>query len=202
MAPALEIASLDLGNLPQSSPNLMPFHIDMNGPAPISTYFLVETAKENIGGPEKPAEPSESPDIPVDASVQPPEPSPESTRFTSSFRGRQVHGLTVELPKGYLGVVMDSGKPASNKSKKPVVVQKRGSTRSATKAMKIDEDEDEEMDMDGELEPPAKMLKATSQFSSMVIWSPDIPVNDGQDEYMRAMDEWTRLADVIHCTEV
>ncbi|EEB92306.1 hypothetical protein MPER_09209 [Moniliophthora perniciosa FA553] len=38
--------------LPSCNPNLMPFSIDYNGTAPVSTFLRVEDAKRNIGAPE------------------------------------------------------------------------------------------------------------------------------------------------------
>ncbi|KAF9512672.1 hypothetical protein BS47DRAFT_1285886, partial [Hydnum rufescens UP504] len=39
-----------------------------------------------------------------------------------------------------------------------------------------------------------RRLTPMSTFGSIVVWHPDRLVDVGQDEYIRAMDEWTRLA--------
>ena len=42
-----------------------------------------------------------------------------------------------------------------------------------------------------------KCLTPVRAFGSIVVWQPDMPVDEGRDEYIRAMDEWTRLANVV-----
>jgi hypothetical protein len=37
-------------------------------------------------------------------------------------------------------------------------------------------------------------LIPVSRFSSLTVWSPDIPVDEGKDEYIRSLTEWTKLA--------
>ncbi|KAI0923650.1 hypothetical protein AcV5_009131 [Taiwanofungus camphoratus] len=44
----------------------------------------------------------------------------------------------------------------------------------------------------------ARVLRPVSAFSSFVLWNPDIPVDEGRDEYLRTLTEWTRLAAEIH----
>ncbi|KAJ7777367.1 ribonuclease H2, subunit C [Mycena metata] len=226
-APTLGIAPISsLASLPNASPNLMPFHIDHDGPAPISTYFLVEAAKEHVAQPPPPAVEMEVDS--EDASIKPAEmedalpetaePHPDNslarrvteatTRFIATFRGRIVQGLKVDLPSGYAGVIM-TGESASaskvgafkTKIKRAVKAKTTGrATRSVTRA----DDEDDEMDGD-DLETPdlknARTLMPTAQFSSFVLWHPDIPVDPGRDEYLRSLIEWVHLANEIHRVE-
>lgn len=49
---SLKIAPFPERQLPDSVPNLMPFHIAYTGPAPMSTYFRVKTAPEPTYGQE------------------------------------------------------------------------------------------------------------------------------------------------------
>ncbi|KAJ7173647.1 ribonuclease H2, subunit C [Mycena filopes] len=221
-APALFIAPVSgLAALPNASPNLMPFHIDHNGPAPISTYFLVEAAKEHVAKPPPVAEmdvDSEGPtltseDALPDAAEPPPDDSltrritDATTRFIATFRGRIVQGLKVDLPTGYAGVIM-TGESASTskvgalkpKSKRVVKAKKTGrATRSVTRA----DDEDDEMDgaEENQDHKNAQTLMPTAQFSSFVLWHPDIPVDPGRDEYLRSLTEWIHLANEIHRVE-
>ncbi|PPQ65264.1 hypothetical protein CVT24_011419 [Panaeolus cyanescens] len=159
-------------------PNLMPFHIDYNGPAPVSQFMRVEklrrepasqsagaatstdnTASQNTSGdgdatmtdveavsgtgaPERPSltaassvatlcdstststpasELSEATLVPtpsVESSVQPDTAASQTQlddipildemdrRVQSAFRGRDIHGLEIDLPKGYSGLVL------------------------------------------------------------------------------------------------
>ena len=46
-------------------------------------------------------------------------------------------------------------------------------------------------------EDVARTLQPTSTFSSFVLWTQDIPVDEGKDEYLRAIREWSRLASEV-----
>ncbi|CEL56431.1 putative protein C12B10,15c OS=Schizosaccharomyces pombe (strain 972 / ATCC 24843) GN=SPAC12B10.15c PE=4 SV=1 [Rhizoctonia solani AG-1 IB] len=107
-------------------PQLLPFHIDYDGPAPVDTYFHV--TKDSNG------------------------------TQVSAFRGRTVCGINLPLPEGYAGAVL--------------------STKS---------------DKTGE-----KQLETASTFDEITLWRADIPVDVGSDEYARAIDEWTRMAALVH----
>ncbi len=44
---------------------------------------------------------------------------------------------------------------------------------------------------------PEMQLRPTGKFNSIVVWHPDAPVDSGKDEYIRAIDEWTRLSRIV-----
>ena len=125
-------------SLPRCSPNLMPFHLNYSGIAPISTYFRVKPATLGQSGPNA-AQLSTEPDLETkkaginnvasttesgrvdetdsdvamnvthlagNIAVQPQKKSSLGTRFVAAFRGRTVHGVTVDLPEGYSGIVL------------------------------------------------------------------------------------------------
>ena len=52
----------------------------------------------------------------------------------------------------------------------------------------------EEGSGDGMALQDVRQLIPTPTFSSFTIWSPDIPVDEGKDEYIRCLVEWTKLA--------
>ncbi|KAJ7065234.1 ribonuclease H2, subunit C [Mycena amicta] len=193
MSPALTIGSFD--SLADATPSLMPFHIQHDGLAPISTYFLVEAAPENVA---KPPSPTQEDEMQVDSVEEedkgqslPRRVTDATTRFVATFRGRTMHGLKMALPSGYSGVVMTGGSQktkATTKKNKPK--SKSRTTRRA--AMRIDEEED----VDGE--GAVRTLMPTARFSSFVLWHPDIPVDPGRDEYARSLTEWIQLANEIH----
>ncbi|KAJ7156870.1 ribonuclease H2, subunit C [Mycena crocata] len=231
-APTLSVAHT--ASLPNTSPNLMPFHINHNGPAFISTYFLVEAASEHVAKPPPAAEDLEMAEASkeletksTEAETISPDSSPEpltlntlprrvteaTTRFVATFRGRTLQGLKVELPCGYAGVTMTGEGTAKTgsigrlktKIKRTMNAKERGSktgraTRSATRAEYEDEMEGVE-EPDGDDQKNARTLIPTAQFSSFVLWHPDIPVDPGRDEYLRSLTEWIRLADEIHRVE-
>jgi len=123
--------------------------------------------------------------------------SESAKRFISSFRGRTVHGVEVTLPKGYAGIVLrgdtnDRANPhpsTRSKSKRRPV---RNSRRRPT-----EEEELDEMSLEDEEKPPDRVLKPTARFDSFVLWHPDIPVDEGQDEYLRSLSEWTNIASEV-----
>ena len=197
--PELVIGSAD-APLASCVPQLMPFHIDYSGPAPISTFFRVKDA------------PPDSCGAPSSSSHN----RPWKKRFTSAFRGRIIQGLEMRLPDGYGGIVLGAGgmKNSINGSvdrKLPKRTGKNGKGRSTrrTRSSKIpiDEIEEEQKNEDDDLDQldqqplngvgEIKLLKPTHAFSSLVIWNPDIAVDEGSDEYIRALNEWTALASEV-----
>ncbi|KAJ6581068.1 ribonuclease H2, subunit C [Mycena capillaripes] len=222
-APTLGIAPISsLASLPKASPNLMPFHVDHDGPAPISTYFLVEAAPEPAKPPPpaadedaemEPAVEATAIDAPSEVAESPPGISlmrrvtDATTRFVATFRGRTMQGLKVELPSGYSGVIMTGGAPGKVGALKTKIqhvakAKARGSkTSRATRSTATHNDDGMDADDDSENGKISRTLMPTAHFSSLVLWHPDIPVDPGRDEYLRSLTEWIRLADEIHREE-
>jgi len=48
-----------------------------------------------------------------------------------------------------------------------------------------------------EEEAPTCTLALASTFSSFVVWNPDIPVDEGRDEYIRSLNEWIKLSAMV-----
>ncbi|KAI0332742.1 hypothetical protein GY45DRAFT_1320659 [Cubamyces sp. BRFM 1775] len=142
---------------------------------------------------------------------------PESRHFTASFRGRSMHGLRISLPEGYTGVVLRApdgrmGKgagPSARENGESAKRSKSKTTGRATRRTKRTQEEVEADEQDREPdasvetldERPARTLQPTAEFSSFVLWHPDIPVDEGRDDYLRSLSEWTRLAAEIHKVE-
>ncbi|KAJ3860114.1 ribonuclease H2, subunit C [Lentinula novae-zelandiae] len=136
-------------------------------------------------------------------------------RFISSFRGRTVQGLEVDLPAGYTGIVFRSGDEAGeakNTGKGKGVANGKGrvgavrqdqrrTTRRSTRSRAVDGDEVMDTDAEDEAEEASESalnLFASSQFKSFLLWHPDIPVDTGKDEYMSSIGEWIKIASVLH----
>ncbi|KAI6023323.1 ribonuclease H2, subunit C [Pisolithus marmoratus] len=245
--------------LPTSTPNLMPFHIEYSGPAPMSRYFRPEPAPATVAtreltttlssssvvtltGESTPGTSESQSSVATSVTVveavdmsQPKEtigaetqPSPEldsadssERKLVAAFRGRRVVGQVMKLPDGYGGLVLQApslrntagnlsgtrglAKPASTVN--PKQANTRRTTRTSARARKLD-DEDVAMEEavnsaeeDSQRAPSpeaTRQLLPVSTFSSFTVWSPDIPVDEGKDEYMRTLIEWTRLAAEIH----
>lgn len=249
MAAALYIDSTK-SPLPAHTPNLMPFHIEYSGPAPISTYFRAkpippptygsvqrentpEATSQNIDSQaedsqetimaETPAAGSSSSTLAIESAsssatlVNDVEMAPAGIsqaspqrHFAAAFRGRAMHGLQVDLPDGYSGLVFqapntndtrDHETAASKKGKSRATELNRPGRRSRGKRNDGDEtvdltvEEDAEMkDDEGEADEQERILRPTATFSSFVLWNPDIPVDEGRDEYVRSLTEWIKLS--------
>ena len=234
------------GVLPTCSPNLMPFHIEYSGSAPISTYFRVKPAPSRVGVPAGEPEgvkggastttdgedviPSTEVANCVENAVHVDEEAvvvgqtPENSlyeekglpslgrrvaggakRFVAAFRGRTVHGIQVELPEGYCGVVLRAGGEV-NGSPVEVVREKAKTgrvkgkklTRSSRKAMDIDDveayEDERTMGLGAGDGGSFRTLQPAETFKSFVLWQADYPVDEGRDEYYRSLTEWTTLS--------
>jgi Ribonuclease H2 non-catalytic subunit (Ylr154p-like) len=254
MTLTIEIAPLS-DSLSECTPNLMPFHIDYSGPAPISTYFRCKDGPSRVGAPTsnvgndpKHAEltPSladantttnvayvegvdntEASSNPVHVSPQENVPSASAEpaadharRLKAAFRGRTVHGLQVDLPAGYGGIILRADSAAGSKVPVDAVKAKvtraqknagasdkertRGNAmRSSAKAMDMDDFDDFIPNGEDSAESDSsRRLQPTETFTSFVLWQPDYPVDEGKDEYCRSLTEWTRLVAQVRKTTV
>ncbi|KAF8635380.1 hypothetical protein AX15_000385 [Amanita polypyramis BW_CC] len=227
--------------LPTCTPNLMPFHINYSGPALISTYMQVEPSHETVGAPAKSVEdPTTSApqtnenegdnvggiqSLEVDASQTEPVVVGASKRFISSFRGRTIHGLDIDLPEGYGGLILrteghganSTSATSSTRHEEADTTKVKRVTRRSKRIVARDDAGEVELEMSEKVVQeveimdltrgldeddferlPTQMLIPTAQFSSFRLWNPDIPADEGADEYTRSLTEWTRLAHHIH----
>ncbi|OAX37065.1 hypothetical protein K503DRAFT_801523 [Rhizopogon vinicolor AM-OR11-026] len=148
-----------------------------------------------------------SPVMPMEAS------SLRNNNFVAAFRGRQVHGRTVDLPHGYGGIVLnaplgDAKSQTGDTGAVEKMTQTRGKGRTTRQSnRRMGADEDDTMDSGQGVVPDdashtkIQRLTPISRFSSLTVWSPDIPVDEGKDEYIRSLIEWTKLAAEIHTLE-
>ncbi|KAF7977849.1 hypothetical protein HWV62_2607 [Athelia sp. TMB] len=139
-----------------------------------------------------------------------PAPTPKKTktaslgeRFKAAFRGRSVHGVTVNLPEGYGGIVLRAPTNVGRKTQvRPAKDgrSKRGRGKNAAE-MDVDIEENEEEAAREQEQEAVRRLLPSATFASFVLWAPDAPVDEARDEYLRALTEWTALAEEIHRVE-
>jgi len=70
--------------------------------------------------------------------------------------------------------------------------------------MDVDEIEDADLVDDDAVpadEETLRVLEPVSTFSSFTIWNPDYPLDEGKDEYLRSLTEWSKLATEINYFE-
>jgi hypothetical protein len=122
-------------------------------------------------------------------------------RYISSFRGRTVHGVEVALPKGYVGIVLRGD--ANGKAHQPTTSnakrRRAQDVQHRRKPVVVEDDDDDGcLDDAAEMSPedgrPVRVLKPAARFDSFDLWHPDIPVDEGKDEYLRSLSEWVSLA--------
>ncbi|KAI0339555.1 hypothetical protein BDW22DRAFT_1361090 [Trametopsis cervina] len=131
------------------------------------------------------------------------EPNDTSNHLVAAFRGRTVRGLKVDLPPGYSGVILTPADASATKANKANESKQASTYKRASRGAKSQIDEDEKPDL-AELADaldeavPVRTLQASSTFSSFVLWNADRPVDDGRDEYLRSLTEWTKLSAMIN----
>lgn len=208
------------GSIPQREPNLMPFNIKYTGTAPVSTYFRpkpppvqgdlpINAAGESQEGTSQLSTATdaqnslESDTSPVTTTHAVSKEEP----LVAAFRGRTVRGTRISVPHGYTGVVLVGAD--ANKTKQPPSSPPppgRRPSRYSGRVIHVDEDDEpldvdmDEVDADDqeeEEESPTRTLTLTSVFSSFVVWNPDIAVDSGRDEYIRSLNEWTKLSAMV-----
>ena len=158
----------------------MPFRINYTGRAALQTFFRVKPLEGTIHE----GETQNADATTIHTSTKNPA-SSLGARFAAAFRGRAMKGVTVNLPEGYEGIVLRVDEERANDR------MKRGRRR---RKAEVDEDVDMEEGTDEEEEEERRTFKPTGQFSSFVLWNPDLPVDPSRDEYLRSLTEWTKLA--------
>ena len=196
----------------------MPFNIKYTGTAPVSTYFRPKPppAQANPlgdlagGSQEGTSQMSTATDVP---DLVNPNTNPEMTidatskeePLVAAFRGRTVRGTRISVPLGYTGVVfVGADANETRKAPSPPPTMGRRSSRRSGRVIHVDED-DEPQDVDmgdaddqeEEEEAPTRTLTLASVFSSFTVWNPDIPIGEGRDEYVRSLNEWTKLSAMV-----
>jgi len=217
---SIQLVTPEKSSLPERAPHLMPFNIKYTGTAPVSTYFrpklppIQGDPTKNVAGGSQEATSQLST---ATDTTNPAEPvatldtTPKEDTLVAAFRGRTVRGTRIPVPDGYTGVVLVGAD--ANKTKQasppPPPPGHRPSRRSG-RVIHVDEDEEpQDVDMDDsgegvdadcrgeEEEAPTRTLTLASTFSSFVVWNPDIPVDQGRDEYIRSLNEWIKLSAMV-----
>ncbi|KAK0216306.1 ribonuclease H2, subunit C [Armillaria fumosa] len=184
-------------SLPSCSPNLMPFHIDYDGPAPISTFLRVEErVTENLDEPEPAPDGPKAESSTAAAGSAPSLARRAASYLVSSFRGRALHGTQIDVPAGYTGLVLKGVDGVKKEKGKGKAHSPSGATRRSSRNRR-GEDEDME-EYDAATQSSAPVLSPTAQFSSFVLWHPDTLGRERDDEYVRSLNEWTKLSELIH----
>ncbi|CRK22713.1 hypothetical protein BN1708_013466 [Verticillium longisporum] len=98
-------------------------------------------------------------------------------KTTAFFRGRELHGKSVQLPSGYRGIVVET-------------------QYKTIEAPRPDAPPQEEEDDEDKVERGA--LRVTAEFDEMVVWGAESMADAATDPYVRSMEEWLQVAESIH----
>ncbi|ELR09175.1 hypothetical protein VC83_05577 [Pseudogymnoascus destructans] len=101
-------------------------------------------------------------------------------KTVSYFRGRQLHGRTVKIPPQYKGVVLST-------TEIPQAAQALSGSHSYTS----DSHEEEDAEAEG-------MMEELADFDEFVIWGHVALPDETTDPYLRAIEEYTAFAEVVH----
>ncbi|KAF5328525.1 hypothetical protein D9611_014367 [Ephemerocybe angulata] len=195
---------LPAAGVKQCQPNLMPFHISYNGPALISTFMNIKPAKQEPGTPAQQAIPTpetsttqpedaenlkeesmsidkaaDSEPAPEAGEASPAEPEFSTTRSVSSFRGRIIQGLKVDLPQGYRGLVLQAP---------PVHTTTSASVPSTSKAASTSRSQARQEDMLDVEDAPAPTTRRRGRLTRSAVSK---RVNDVEKEEARKIEEAT-----------
>jgi len=221
---SIQLIAPEKGSLPERTPNLMPFNIKYTGTAPVSTYFRPKPPPAQAAPPTDVAGGSQEGTSQLSTITDTTNPAESNTNLetmpdamskeqplVAAFRGRTIRGTRVSVPDGYIGVVLvgtDVNK-TNQRSSSPPPLGRRPSRRSGRVVHVDEDDEPRDVDMDDvgegadadgqeeEGDTPTRTLTLASVFSSFMVWNPDIPVDEGRDEYVRSLNEWTKLSAMV-----
>ena len=218
---SIQLVVPEEGSIPQHAPNLMPFNIKHTGTAPVSTYFRPKPPLAQGNLPTDVAGESQEGTSQLSTATDAQNIAELSTNFTTkidamskeeplvaAFRGRTIRGTRISVPHGYTGVVLvgaDANQTKEHPSSPPPL-GRRPSRRSGRVILVDEDDEPQDVhmddasggaDADDQEELPTRTLTLASVFSSFMVWNPDIALDEGRDEYVRSLNEWTKLSAMV-----
>lgn len=154
----------------KTTPNLLPCTISHNGP---------------ISVPQRYWDPKPSKTTTTTPTQSPSSQSPHSAAY---FRGRLLQGRTLTLPEGYTGLVL-------NKTETPLP-----KPRPTAEQLRVLEEDAGALDEEfGGDEVEVKRLECQGRFDEVVVWGHEM-VPDGEDGYVRGVEEWIGFAEAVSCS--
>jgi len=90
-----------------------------------------------------------------------------------------VHGVEIMLPKGYVGIVW-RGDASDGAHPHPPTGSKARRRFERNSGRKPTEEEMDEVSPEDKDQRPVRVLKPTVRFDSLVLWHPDILVDEGK----------------------
>lgn len=103
------------------------------------------------------------------------------------FRGRKLRSKQLKLPEKYTGVV------AQKTERRLSPQQQGGQPQGRRNEIEEDQDQDEE---DTQLPTEVKILETNGTFDQVVIWAHEA-VPEGEDVYVKGIEEWIGFAESV-----
>ena len=111
----------------------------------------------------------------------------ENGTKTSYFRGRKLYGRPVKIPKGYKGAVLIGSQKVLEQKENEVEHSKNSGTG-------------ESMEIEGEgQEDEVKIMEEVGDFNEVLVWGHEAVV-DGEDIYVKSLEEWIGVAESVSPT--
>ena len=157
--------------LPTVTPQLLPCRIHYDGPAPISAFFHEHPAATPPGS----------------ASLS------QATHLSSSFRGRELFGASLPLPRRTVGLVLEEN------AREAAEYSDDTENDFSASELELGSDSFAEGD-DGEREagvPDAKRMRIAATFDGIKVWQRELPVSSHALP-CQWLYEWVPLSQAIH----
>ncbi|CCX32836.1 ribonuclease H2 subunit C [Pyronema domesticum] len=117
---------------------------------------------------------------PVSATKKHWDPTMEGKNCTAYFRGRKLHGRTMELPEGVVGAILET------------------TTDLVVPTSSQENDNNENEDEEGS---ETKVVKTLATFDKITVWGHGQVPETGDGGVVRSMEEWVQFAGRIHSWE-
>ena len=110
----------------------------------------------------------------------------DQTILTGSFRGRKLRGRTIPLPKNYSGI-----KLVQNAYTGHVFHPVEPSARFDRRRFGDEDDDDEEDEIE------KTKWESGEAFDSFTVWDHQVLPDNKQDHWIRGIEEWIAMADIV-----
>lgn len=130
----------------------------------------------------------------------------EATTTTLQTAGETITSTTVKLERATTpppSSVIPPSTPMSASAVLPIhIISPRTPRTPGGRLFSSSDNHVEESQIDNEQEGPIhqRIIQPVGKFDKIMIWNPDMELDRGDDCYVKALSEWTRLADLVSCS--
>ncbi|GIZ41135.1 hypothetical protein CKM354_000445000 [Cercospora kikuchii] len=157
-------------------PNILPCQIHHSGPISIAERYWNPQPNNTTTA--------------TSSSAQSQSQSPASNEVTQHFRGRKLHGKTINLPSSYTGIV------AQKTTRQIQTPHQTSSTNIPANDAGYDEEEEQSLPTE------TFILEQQATFNSITTWDHEKAPSSEEDVYIRGIEEWIGFAESIHAYDI